>query len=69
VPTAADGWTVRATILGTVGVLWGAAIIASGLLDPSASPDAAHVIGELMAMAFGALLVAAGARTLVRRYL
>ena len=65
----ADGWTVRATILGTVGVLWGGAIIASGILNPGSSPDAAHVIGELMAMAFGALLVAAGARALVRRYL
>jgi hypothetical protein len=67
--SAADDWTVRATILGTVGVLWGGAIIASGILDPTASPDAAHVIGELMAMAFGALLVAAGARALVRRHL
>jgi len=58
---------VRATILGSVGLLWGGAIIASGILDPAESPDAAHVIGELMALAFGALLVAAGARTLVRR--
>ncbi len=59
---------MRATILGTVGVLWGGAIIASGLLSPTESPDAAHVIGELMAMAFGALLLAAGARALVRRF-
>jgi len=59
---------VRATILGTVGVLWGGAIIASGLLDRTESPDAAHAIGELMALAFGALILAAGARALVRRY-
>jgi hypothetical protein len=59
---------VRATILGVVGILWGGAIVASGILDPSESPDTAHVIGELMALAFGALLLAAGARTLVRRY-
>ena len=59
---------MRATILGTVGVLWGGAIIASGILDRTESPDAAHVIGELMAMAFGALLLAAGARALIRRH-
>jgi hypothetical protein len=60
---------VRATILGTVGVLWGGAIIASGFLDRPESPDTAHVIGELMAMAFGALILAVGARAIVRRYL
>jgi hypothetical protein len=60
---------VRATIFGTVGVLWGGAIVASGILDRSKAPDAAHVIGDLMAIAFGALLLAAGARALVRRYL
>jgi hypothetical protein len=59
---------VRTTILGAVGILWGGAIVASGLLDRTASPDTAHVIGELMALAFGALLVGAGARALVRRY-
>ena len=64
----ADEWTVRATILGSVGVLWGGAIVASGILDRTESPDAAHVIGDLMALAFGALLFAAGARALVRRY-
>lgn len=67
-PVRADERSVRATILGSVGVLWGGAIIASGILDRTESPDAAHVIGELMALAFGALLVAAGARALVRRY-
>jgi hypothetical protein len=59
---------VRATIFGTVGVLWGGAIIASSLLDRTQQTDPAHVVGELMAMAFGALLVAVGARALVRRY-
>jgi hypothetical protein len=68
VAARADERSVRATILGSVGVLWGGAIIASGILDRTESPDAAHVIGELMALAFGALLVAAGARALVRRY-
>jgi hypothetical protein len=60
---------VRATILGMIGVLWGGAIVASGILDRSDTPDAAHVIGDLMAIAFGALLLAAGARALVRRFL
>jgi hypothetical protein len=60
---------VRATILGTVGVLWGGAIVASGILDRTQSPDASHVIGDLMALAIGALIFAAGARALVRRYL
>jgi hypothetical protein len=59
---------MRATILGTVGILWGGAIIVSGILDRTESPDAAHVIGDLMAIAFGALLLAAGARALVRRF-
>jgi hypothetical protein len=59
---------VRATILGMIGVLWGGAIVASGILDRSETPDAAHVIGDLMAIAFGALLLAAGARALVRRF-
>jgi hypothetical protein len=58
---------VRATLLGSVGVLWGGAIVASGLLDRTESPDAAHVIGELMALVIGALLFTAGARALVRR--
>jgi hypothetical protein len=66
--SSADHRTVRATILGTIGVLWGGAIVASGILDPSDPPDAAHVIGDLMAVAFGALLLAAGARALVRRF-
>jgi hypothetical protein len=65
----ADHRTVRATILGTVGVLWGGAIVASGILDRSEAPDAAHAIGDLMAVAFGALILAAGVRALVRRYL
>jgi hypothetical protein len=60
---------VRATILGSVGVLWGGAIVAGGLLDRTASPDASTAIGELMALAVGALLLAVGARTLVRRFL
>jgi hypothetical protein len=60
---------VRATILGSAGVLWGGAIVASGLLDRTSSPDASTAIGELMALAFGALLVAVGTRTLVRRFL
>jgi hypothetical protein len=60
---------VRTTILGMIGVLWGGAIVASGILDRSETPDAAHVIGDLMAIAFGALLLAAGARALVRRFL
>jgi hypothetical protein len=64
----ADECSVRATLLGSVGVLWGGAIVASGILDRTASPDAAHVIGDLMALAFGALLFAAGARALARRY-
>ena len=59
---------MRATILGTVGVLWGGAIIASGILDRTESPDAAHAIGELMALAFGAFILAAGARAIVRHY-
>jgi hypothetical protein len=65
----ADDPTVRATILGSIGVLWGGAIVASGLLDRTTSPDAATTIGELMALAVGALLLAVGARTLVRRFL
>jgi hypothetical protein len=65
----ADERIVRATILGSVGVLWGGAVVASGLLDRTASPDAATAIGELMALAVGALLLAAGARALVRRFL
>jgi len=60
---------VRATILGSVGVLWGGAIVASGVLDRTALPDPATAIGELMALAVGALLLAVGARTLVRRFL
>ena len=59
---------MRATILGSIGVLWGGAVVASGLLDRTASPDAATAIGELMALAVGALLLAAGTRTLVRRF-
>jgi hypothetical protein len=65
----ADHRTVRATIFGTVGILWGGAIVASGILDRSEAPDAAHAIGDLMAIAFGALILAAGVRALVRRYL
>ncbi len=65
---AADEGDVRATILGWIGVLWGGAIVASGVLDRTESPDATHAIGELMALAFGALILAAGARALIRRY-
>jgi len=43
--------------------------VASGVLDRTASPDPATAIGELMALAVGALLLAVGARTLVRRFL
>jgi hypothetical protein len=37
-------------------------------MHPAPSPDVATRIGDLMALAFGALLVAAGTRALVRRY-
>lgn len=60
---------MRTTILGAFGILWGGAIVVSGILDRTDSPDTAHVIGDLMALAFGALLLAAGTRALVRRYL
>jgi hypothetical protein len=63
-----DERSVRATILGSVGVLWGGAIIASGLLDRTQAPDAPHAIGDLMALAVGALILALGTRALVRRY-
>lgn len=64
--SCADHWIVRATLLGTIGVLWGGAIVASGVLDRTSSPDTTTFIGELIALAFGALLLAAGARALVR---
>lgn len=64
----ADGCSVRVTILGFVGVLWGGAIIASGILDRTQAPDASQAIGDLIALTFGALILALGARTLVRRY-
>lgn len=67
-PPGVDERSVRATILGSVGVLWGGAIITSGLLDRTQAPDASHAIGDLMALAFGALILAAGARALVRRH-
>jgi hypothetical protein len=52
--------------LGTIAILWGGAVLASGLLDPAASPDAATRVGELLALAFGGLLLAAGTRALLR---
>lgn len=64
----ADEWSVRATVLGTIGVLWGGAIVASGVLDRTSSPDPATLIGELIALGIGALLLAGGTRALVRRY-
>ena len=65
-PARADNVTMRTTILGTIGVVWGGAIIASGILDNRMSAGPAYAIGELMALAIGAALVAAGARALVR---
>jgi hypothetical protein len=59
---------VRATILGTFGILWGGAIIASGILDRAEAPDATHAAGDLIALAFGAFILAAGARALIRRF-
>jgi hypothetical protein len=59
--------SVRATLLGVFGLIWGGAIVASGLLDRSASPDPATALGELIALGVGALLLAAGARALLRR--
>ena len=57
---------MRTTILGALGVLWGGAIVASGIVDGRFSAGPAYVLGELMALAFGAFLVAAGARVLLR---
>jgi hypothetical protein len=64
--SGADHPGMRAIVLGVVAVLGGTVILASGLLDRSTSADAATVIGELMALAVGALLLAAGTRALVR---
>ena len=58
---------MRATILGTFGVLWGGAISASGILDRAEAPDATPAAGDLIALAFGAFIRAAGARVLLRR--
>ena len=57
---------MRTTILGMFGILWGGAIIVSGILERSDAPDPTHALGDLIALAFGGLILVAGARTLLR---
>jgi hypothetical protein len=63
----ADHPVMRATILGAFGVLWGGAIIASGILNGRFGAGPSYAAGEALALAVGALLVLAGTRALVRQ--
>lgn len=49
-------------ILGVIGVVWGIAIIMNWLFTPS-SGNEAYNIGQLLAVAFGVVLVSAGGYT------
>ncbi|HSK14766.1 MAG TPA: hypothetical protein VK915_01220 [Gaiellaceae bacterium] len=58
---------MRATILGALGVVWGGAIITSGILNGHFGAGPSYAAGEALAVAIGALLLAAGTRALVRQ--
>ena len=52
-------------ILGAIGVLWGGAIIANWLLTPAAGNEA-YNMGQLLAIAFGVVLLSAGGYTFLK---
>ena len=52
-------------ILGVIGGLWGGAIIANWLLTPAAGNEA-YNMGQLLAIAFGVVLLSAGGYTFLK---
>ena len=58
---------MRDKIFGSIGVLWGGAIVISAFVRdlPQGSPE--YVRGQMMGFAFGALLFVVGAYYLLRR--
>lgn len=57
---------MRNTILGWVGVIWGALIVASGIRGALAGElgSGSYEVGRVIAILFGALLLFAGIRAL-----
>ena len=58
---------MRNVILGTIGVLWGGAIVVSNLVRGVPSASGSYGAGALAGFLFGLGLVAAGAWTLQRQ--
>jgi len=58
---------VRNTILGIIGVLWGGAIVVSGLARGVPAPTSSYGTGAFTAFLFGIALVVAGGWALFTR--
>ena len=58
---------MRNLVFGSIGVLWGGAIIVSTLARGVPSPSTPYGAGQFTSFAFGFLLVGAGAWALRRR--
>ncbi len=63
-PVHADGQTMRQLILGIIGVLWGGAIVISGVV--SGMSDGAYGAGQTTAFLFGIVFLLAGGRAILK---
>jgi hypothetical protein len=58
---------MRNAILGVIGVLWGGAMLISGVLR-GVSGSGSYAAGQVTALGFGVALFAAGGWTLMKRF-
>lgn len=59
-----DGLSMRQLILGVIGVLWGGAIVISGLVRGMS--DGAYGAGQMIAFVFGIVLLLLGTRAIMK---
>jgi hypothetical protein len=58
---------MRNKIFGTIGVIWGAAILVSAIMRGGPQGSGAYAAGQTGGIVFGALLVAVGAYYFLKR--
>lgn len=58
---------MKQKILGSIGVLWGGAILVNGLLGQAPQGTEAYQSGQTAALIFGALMLLVGAFSLLKK--
>ena len=59
---------MRNKILGTIGVVWGGAVLISAIVQGGPHGSGAYATGQMIGFAIGALMLVAGGYTLVNSF-